>query len=371
MKVTLLLTASSLAAAGVLETRQRATPKFESLVASPNAPRVHATSKRTLTSYGPFILPASKGGAAAGGGGMGMGDSTLGGTSFMLNMEKGICSDKTNGPCTVFGGNVSVYFEDGRKATPADGIYIHHLLTTDRTKKATNFLSACDNPTRAGMSVSGFGGTGFVGVGEDSGEEPVLYTQRDGQSKAGYWVAENDKFMANVVLVNYNKEQKSVTVKYDLEWSPTPPPANTRGMLVSISQCPGKGSIKMSPSGPANSTSGKFTFLEDGVILAARGHLHDGGSQVAMYVNNKPACASKATYGGKESTTEVGGTKWATISSMSYCDGPIPIKKGDQMHLVVEYDLKAHPLRKSADGHDATGVMGMMSVTFASSAKDF
>lgn len=95
----------------------------------------------------------------------------------------------------------------------------------------------------------------------------------------------------------------------------------------------------------------------------------DGGSQVGFYINNKFICTSRATYGGKASTTEVGGKVWETISSMSYCDGPIPVKKGDALHLVVEYDLKAHPLRKSADGHDATGVMGMLSVTFAPSAK--
>jgi hypothetical protein len=154
------------------------------------------------------------------------------------------------------------------------GIYIHHLLTTDRTKKVENFLSACDNPTTPGMSVSGFGGTGFVGVGEDSGDSPVLYTARDGSSKAGYWVAQGDQFTANIVLVNYNKEPKKVFVAYDLEWSAEKPPANTKGMLVSVSQCQKSRQIKVSNTGPTNTTSGKFTFLESGTILAARGHLH-------------------------------------------------------------------------------------------------
>lgn len=118
------------------------------------------------------------------------------------------------------------------------------------------------------------GKAGFVGVGEDSGEEPVFYTQRDGKSSAGYWVGPTDVFLANVVLVNYNKEDVQVSVAYDLEWIPEAPSSNSKGMLISISQCLGKGSIKMSPSGPTNSTSGKFTFVEDGTILAARGHLH-------------------------------------------------------------------------------------------------
>jgi hypothetical protein len=117
------------------------------------------------------------------------------------------------------------------------------------------------------------GGTGFVGAGEDSGNGPVLYTARDGSSKAGYWVAPDDQFFANVVLVNYNKEVKTVTVAYDLEWLPEKPTSNSKGMLISISQCHGK-AIKVSTTGPTNTTSGKWTFLEDGHILAARGHLH-------------------------------------------------------------------------------------------------
>jgi hypothetical protein len=52
---------------------------------------------------------------------MGMGDSTLGGTTFFVGLNQGICSTTTNGPCTVYGGNVSVQFKDGTKATPADG----------------------------------------------------------------------------------------------------------------------------------------------------------------------------------------------------------------------------------------------------------
>src|ERR1700760_711314 len=99
------------------------------------------------------------------------------------------------------------------------GVYNHHLLTVDTSKKTTNFLSACDNPGRPGTSVSGLGGTGFVGLGEDSGNGPVLYTARDGSSKAGYWVSPGSSFTANIDLVNYSKESQTVYVTYDLEWT--------------------------------------------------------------------------------------------------------------------------------------------------------
>jgi hypothetical protein len=63
-----------------------------------------------------------------------------------------------------------------------------------------------------------------------------------------------------------------------------------------------------------------------------------------LLVNGKFVCDSKASYGGTGSTTTVNGEEWKTISSMSFCDGPIPVKKGDGISMIVEYNLKKHPL---------------------------
>jgi hypothetical protein len=51
------------------------------------------------------------------------------------------------------------------------GIYIHHILSSDNTKKDTPWLSNCNTPTRGVMSISAMtGGTGFLGTGEDGSE---------------------------------------------------------------------------------------------------------------------------------------------------------------------------------------------------------
>jgi hypothetical protein len=112
-----------------------------------------------------------------------------------------------------------------------------------------------------------------VGSGEDNGHKPYLYVTSDGKSNTGYWIDQNDKFVANVQLVNYNSQPKKVYITYDLEWVPGKVGQNTKGVLISISQCSGR-SIKLSQTGPTNSTSGKFTFTESGNIISARGHLH-------------------------------------------------------------------------------------------------
>jgi len=327
--------------------------------------------QRTLTKFGPIDLKASSvqkpaggaeghshGGGGSSGMGMGGGDNTLGGQTFMLRLKDGFCNK--DGPCTVYGGRVGVMFADsGKVARPEDGVYIHHVLTADTGKKPNSFLTGC-NSERAATSVSGMGmGAGFIGTGEDSGKGPVLYTRADGSSTSGYWLGKGDAFMANVVLVNYNPKPVKVYLTYDLEWSPGEHGSDAKGMLITIEQC-GK-RIKTSSSGPTNTTGGAFTFREDGTIIGARGHLHDGGVQMDMFINEKFVCSSKAAYGGAGSES-ADGVK--TISGMSRCEKDIAVKKGDKFSMNVQYDLKRYPLRKAASGAEATGVMGMWSITF-------
>ena len=133
-------------------------------------------------------------------------------------------------------------------------------------------------------------------------------------------------------------------------------------MLISVTQCAGTG-LKTSPTGPASTISGKFSFLEDGILSGARGSLRDGGSQVDLILNGEHACSSKAGYGGEGAPTNVNGQSWEVLSSMTYCGGPYPVKKGDTLALNVVYDLKKHPLRKGASEAEAMRIMGMMSLT--------
>jgi hypothetical protein len=139
---------------------------------------------------------------------------------------------------------------------------------------------------------------------------------------------------------------------------------NTKGMLIALNQCGGT-RIKTSTAGPVTTTSGKFSFLEDGVLIGARGHLHDGGVAMQLFINGKHLCDSKAGYGGEGASTNVNGQQWEVLSSMTYCDGPFPVKRGDELSMASVYDLKKHPLRKGSSGAEASGVMAMFSLAFA------
>jgi hypothetical protein len=74
------------------------------------------------------------------------------------------------------------------------------------------------------------------------------------------------------------------------------------------------------------------------------GHLHDGGKDIIVTINDKEACISTAEYGGPGATRKGNdGSVWTTIREMTYCPGPIKVKKGDKLNLEARYDFEAHP----------------------------
>jgi len=243
-------------------------------------------------------------------------------------------------------------------------------------------VSNCGNPNAAPLNIAGLlGGTAFIGTGEDSSEGGAVYTSDDGTRNTGYHIGAKDSFTGWAEIVNYNKQAKQVYVYYDLEWVPGLQGDDVKTVTLTAT-CGGSPAIKMSSAGPKNTTSGKFYFMEDGRVLGARGHLHDGGVRVSLFINEKYTCSSNAVYGDKSaSSSGMGGkgmssgkstgkssAKIKTISSMTPCRGPFPVKKGDTMRLVAEYDLSKHPLRQTGSGK-AADVMGMMGISFSATKK--
>lgn len=93
------------------------------------------------------------------------------GQSFAVNVPKGtFCKG-----CTILQGRASLEYQDRTVADVSKGVYIHHILASNGQKKTKPFVNQCDSkasfssikvPTNAGM-------TGFVGVSDDNGNEPV------------------------------------------------------------------------------------------------------------------------------------------------------------------------------------------------------
>jgi len=243
-------------------------------------PRYRKTANRARYKMGPYTLNGSKGGS-------GLGDSTMQGQAIFMSMPpKTLCN--RDGPCTILAGKVGVVYADGKDANPSNGIYIHHILTSDSTKKQTPWLSQCGSPNTPALNIAGIlGGTAFVGTGEDSADGLTVYTSEDGTRDSGYHVGAQDTFTGWAQIVNYNKESKSIYVFYDLEWVP-----GTSGFDVKTATftatCGGSPAIKLG-NGPTNTTSGKFYFMDT------------------------------ATYSVVEATCTMAASRWTCSSTISTC----------------------------------------------------
>jgi hypothetical protein len=102
------------------------------------------------------------------------------------------------------------------------------------------------------------------------------------------------------------------------------------------------------------------------------GHLHDGGVNVDVFLNDKPICDSRASYSkdgghGGKSPARVGILKrdgphnddgLAHITSMTTCAMMGRIKKGDEVQIKANYDFGKFQGMKSPEGK-YTGVMGI------------
>jgi hypothetical protein len=280
----------------------------------------------------------------------------------MLDIPKGtFCG----GDCTILSGRVGLEFEDGTQADVSKGVYIHHILSSNKRKMINPFVTRCDTQGDIkSVSRPAQVSAGFAGVSDDNGNEPIVYGTKDGTIEGGYWLSKEDSIGAWADIVNLDTTEKKVYVTYELEYLPGHVGSDSQGTLISVTGCLAR-KINTPASGPANTTSGKFRFFSDGYLVNGskwrlmtenfivndsvnikmiEGHLHDGGVAVDLYINSKYTCTSNAVYGGESGTTVQNGKKWETISGMTLCPGPIKIKDGDYMSLTARYDLTQHPL---------------------------
>lgn len=171
------------------------------------------------------------------------------------------------GGCMVLSGKIHLNYTDGTKADVSNGVYIHHVITSDQSKRQAAFTRCISGGAASG--IEDMLGVGFVGAGDDNSNAPFLYTTKDGSFQSGFYLGPSDTLSARVALVNYNKVQKQVLLAYDLEYVPGNDGIDVKTSLMSAGLCGGGGTIKTSKSGATNTTSGEFAFKNPGYIISA------------------------------------------------------------------------------------------------------
>jgi len=323
----------ALAATSVIESRQ-STYKFAG--STKLEPQINKNAVRVLQKFGPVSLK-----------GRGSGKDS-GQQNFVSTLpNEAFCKS-----CTVLKGHIGLMYLDGTVATPKNdsGVYIHHLLTYDVTKRASSFVSSCST----GNILNAIGAK-FVGSGEDNNNMPVWYTKKEGGHTGGFHINANDKFFMNADIVSLEPKQSQVYITAELEYLPEVVGADSREQLLTVETCGGQ-RLNLSPTGPSKSTSGKYKFVESGNIILAKGHLHAGGDRVQIYINDKMVCESKAIYSESKGS--------GAISEMTTCP-TFGVKTGDTMYFTVVYDVGKHPVRHESMAGGMPDVMGMLDIVFS------
>jgi hypothetical protein len=159
-------------------------------------------------------------------------------------------------------------YEDGTVADPSNGIYAHHMLSSDISKPGVLPVALCDaiDPTKASPGIAIDIGAGFIGGSEDTGE-PLMFTSQDGKYESGFLVGKDDIFALTTDLVNYNNVTKNIYVSMDIEWVEGHVGQDAIPNLISVTGCK-LAEPKLSKDGPAVTESQKFPILVDGSLIA-------------------------------------------------------------------------------------------------------
>ncbi len=267
--------------------------------------------------------------------------------------------------CTILTGEADLHFLNGTRATIASGIYNHHLLIIDQTKRLLPWY-LCSGQTDLGTSKS----TGFLITGV--AEATHHFSIPNAPFASGYLIppAPPHSFQLNAELINYRPAAQSVYVTAETEYLAGVPPGalDACTSLLSITGCTKPNFLIPAAAARWRAASPPVRMPRAGYILPGEGHVHDGGERIDLRVNGRTACSSRAVYGGEGSQARLSdGSTWETIGRMTPCEGPpLRVEKGDEVSVEAVYDLAAHPQRRVAGGGEGFGdAMGTFFLNFA------
>jgi len=306
-------------------------------------PKYRPDAKREIVRFGPLELyakSASKGVGSA----IAMDPN---GQAGVVTLSEGICTK-----CSILSARFLLTYEDGREASPANQVYIHHFVSYDATKMDKAPFWGCNG---------GFPGAGasFIDRGEDSGDTDTIFTAPNGKIESGFHM-DSGSLLVQYDMVNYSEQTKKIYVNLEYEYRTNQNDKDAGHTLKSVT-CNGAIPPRVSTIGSAVTTSPSIYISSNNTLVWARGHLHSGGVKMVMNIDGKTVCTSYPTY-----------APTGVITNMSLCPDLIPLKAGSYMTISSEYDLTKHKLREATSGHGGaqgklggSDVMGMFAFSYA------
>jgi hypothetical protein len=156
--------------------------------------------------------------------------------------------------------------EDGTPSTPADGLYDHHIVLADATKKPQPVVGCPGARPGASMPLSI-----FSAAGQEGGES--LYEAPDNNYKTGFYIGKGDTVFLTAELVNYTNQTKNTFAILDMEYVAGDIDYDTTSEAISVTQCDGTGTGIKPASGQKKfaAKSKEMEIQVDGFIFGIRG----------------------------------------------------------------------------------------------------
>lgn len=150
-------------------------------------------------------------------------------------------------------------------------------------KRVPQFISSCESKaqttatthTRAIQNTNDWSdtlGAMFLNFGNDQ-NGPLYFSTPDSKFPSGVQLEHNSTITLQVELVNYNSDEQQVYVVIDVEYLPGIQRKDVQSVLVNVSCWR---PMPVDKAGEYRLKSQELVIQEDGTLLNARGHLHDG-----------------------------------------------------------------------------------------------
>jgi hypothetical protein len=272
-----------------------------------------ADDRRTTVRYGPFLLPPR----------------SLGGllhTSLVQPTLVRPCSD-----CFITSITPDLVYGDGKPANLDTGPMLHHAVWT---------RPLVPDATCGSGEVLGLVGERFFAAGNE--RTPLAMP-----TGFGYHVG-NDPWTLITEIMNHSEQLRTVWIELDVTYRPAPDPGIrvVKPVWMDVANC--RTSEYHVDAGPSE-TTWTWTSSLTGRIVAAAGHLHDGGTRISLVneTTGRHVCTSAAAYGTKPAYA-------GSLESMTACtwDALGTVRSGEVLGIRSFYE-SAEP---------ADDVMGIMLV---------
>jgi hypothetical protein len=231
--------------------------------------------------------------------------------------------------CYVTGTAIDLVYENGQSANLDSGVMLHHLVLAQAGRP---------DPTCGSSNILGQFGHRFFAAGNErtAGHLPPGFGYHFGMGP----------LLAAFDIMNHSNELKVVYLEADIHYLPdsTPGIKPVTPIWLDMANC--TLSTYAVPAGPTNSVW-RWTSNVTGRVVAAGGHVHDGGVKTVLSneTTGEHICTSVAGYGTKPEYQ-------GSIESMSTCinDRIGTVRGGDVLALDTHYNSPV-PLA------DAMGIM--------------